>query len=398
MRNKIISLLLIIGSVFFVVGCGTESDKTKNSKTETKKDSVKVKVAEPKISFNRKYDDLARFIAGMPANPGCTIDSAHLKNKEWIKFSKSMEDKWGKYDSTRLKTISDWSKKEITGKSNPFTLFYPFSGPDFLNATIFFPAADTLVLIGLEPRGKTPQINTFSGDSLSKYLNEMERSLFSILNFSFFRTNSMKVDLQSEDVNGTTPVMMLFLARTGHVISDIQLIYIDKKGNIVHDSTATADSIKTKGVEITFTNKDETKAKKLFYYSIDLKDAGLKKTTPEFLTYINHLGTVTTFLKSASYLMHKTYFSVIRSAILNQSDVVLQDDSGIPLSFFTDANWENKFYGTYSKPIPMFSKCFQEDLKNAYSDPTKVKPLDFGIGYQWRKNQSNLLLTTKKKK
>ena len=385
--------IMLIGSTFFISGCGNQAEKTTEAKTEVKKDSVKV---EPKISFDRKYNDIARFIAGMQAEQGSVVDASFLQNKEWLKFSKNMDSKWGKYDSTRVTKISTWSKKEIAGKENPFTLFYPFSGPDFLNAEIFFPAADTMVLVGLEPRGKIPQVNSFSNDSLSKYLNEVERSLYAILNFSFFRTISMKVDLNKEDVNGTTPVMMLFLDRTGNSIKDVQLIYVDKSGKIVHDTT-TSDAIKTKGVEITFTHKDEKDIKKLFYFSVDLSDAGLKKKTPEFVTFIDHLGTVSTFLKSASYLMHKTYFSVIRSIILKQSDLVLQDDSGIPIRFFTASEWENKLYGTYTKPIPMFSNCFQPDLKDAYSDPTKVKLLDFGIGYQWHKNKSNLLMSVKKK-
>lgn len=156
--------------------------------------------------------------------------------------------------------------------------------------------------------------------------------------------------------------------------------------------------IKTKGVEITFANNDDKRLRKLFYFSVDLSDGGLKNKAPEFLTFIDHLGRVSTFLKSASYLMHKTYFSVIRSVILKQSDLVLQDDSGIPVHFFDETEWDNKFYGAYTKPIPMFSNSFQEDLKKAYSDSLHVKALDFGIGYQWHLNKSNLQLSVKKKK
>ena len=397
MYNKIISTLLLGGSIFFLAGCGSPEVKTEATKTEAKKDSVKADSAQTKISFDRKYNDIARFIAGMKEDPGTVIDSSFLKNKEWLKFSQNMESKWEKYDNTRMKKISLWTKKEIPAKQEPFTLFYPFSGPDFLNAEIFFPTADTLVLVGLEPRGKAPEITAALKDSLPKYLNEVERSLYAILNFSFFRTNSMKVDLQSEDVNGTTPVMMLFLERTGNNVMDVQSIYIDKSGKIIHDTT-TSGMIKTKGVEITFANNDDKRLRKLFYFSVDLSDGGLKNKAPEFLTFIDHLGRVSTFLKSASYLMHKTYFSVIRSVILKQSDLVLQDDSGIPVHFFDETEWDNKFYGAYTKPIPMFSNSFQEDLKKAYSDSLHVKALDFGIGYQWHLNKSNLQLSVKKKK
>ncbi|MBI3502160.1 MAG: hypothetical protein HY063_10220 [Bacteroidetes bacterium] len=389
--------ILFFTTAIIFSNCGNE--KTCEQKKELKKDSFAkdtlVKTEKKKI-YERKYNDIARFIAGMPADSNSTLDSSLLVDKEWQKFSKNMEARWQKYDSTRLQKISAWAKKEIPD-SVSHTLFYPFSGPDFLNAEIFFPNSDTMVLVGLEPRGKIPVIRKNSSDSLEKYLNEVERSLNSILNFSFFRTLSMKKDLEQKEVNGTIPVMLLFLVRTGNFIENIQMIYLAPSGKIIY-SDAEADSIKTQGVEITFHKTGEEKPRILFYFSVDLSDAGVKNKTPQFVSFVNELGTVTTFLKSASYLMHKNYFSVIRSLILKQSDLLLQDDSGIPLKFFSDSIWNNKFYGTYTGTIPMFSAHKQEDLVKAYQDKTNVKSLEFGIGYRWHKNESNLMLSKKKKK
>jgi hypothetical protein len=94
--------------------------------------------------------------------------------------------------------------------------------------------------------------------------------------------------------------------------------------------------------------------------------------------------------------MHKAYFSQIRKIILDQSYSILEDDSGIPLKFFKPDKWDIKLYGKYVGPIKLFETHFQDDLDSLYNIPNKVKPLPFGIGYQFRYGQSNLLLAIKK--
>ena len=94
--------------------------------------------------------------------------------------------------------------------------------------------------------------------------------------------------------------------------------------------------------------------------------------------------------------MHKPYFSIIRDFILSESKSVLQDDSGIPFKFLNEGKWDLTIYGSYTVPIPMFKPFYQDDLKKAVSDSSKVKKLPFGIGYNWRLGQSNLLVAKKK--
>jgi hypothetical protein len=195
--------------------------------------------------------------------------------------------------------------------------------------------------------------------------------------------------------------MMFFLARTDHRIINLKYVAVNDEGKII-DATNANDSTSKKvdGIEITFTGKDSDNEKKLYYFSADVSDPALKKARG-FITFASNLKPAVTYLKSASYLLHKTYFSAMRSSILNNSAYILQDDSGIPLRFFNDSTqWKLSFYGFYDKPIPMFGNLYQEDLKNAY-DPQKntaVKPLSFGIGYSYRNNKSNLMLAQKLQK
>lgn len=384
------------------VSCQTE---TKQVTAEQKKDTVivvkdtiqKDTVAEATIA-NRYYNDLARFIGGLPLLPESTIDSNLVKKKEWKLFSESFNKKWQKFESTRLSSVKNWQKKELKDV-NPKTLFYPFSGPDVLNAHAFFPKAEEFILVGLEPVGSLPNLKdkTFT-DSLSNYYDKINQSLYAILNFSFFRTLSMKDDLTNDELNGTLHLMMLFLERTNNQISDVNYVSVDTSGSLQYytqafDSTST---VKNKGVEIQFIDTDST-MKKLYYFSINLHDSGFKKNKG-FKKFISDKTEVTAYLKSASYLMHKSYFSAIRNLILEKSKSVLQDDSGIPYKYFEKEKWDVTLYGSYSAPIPMFDVHTQEDLKLKYSeDSLKIQRLNFGIGYSYKgENKSNLLLGKRK--
>jgi hypothetical protein len=100
---------------------------------------------------------------------------------------------------------------------------------------------------------------------------------------------------------------------------------------------------------------------------------------------------VTTYIKSASYLMHKSYFSTIRNTILAKSIAILQDDSGIPYRFFNKSKWAIRLYGTYDGPIELFKDHMEEDLKAAYE--RGAQPLTVRLGYG---KQSNMLLATRK--
>lgn len=61
-----------------------------------------------------------------------------------------------------------------------------------------------------------------------------------------------------------------------------------------------------------------------------------------------------TFFKSASYLPHRSDFSFIRKLVLDNSQAVLQDDTGIPYRYIDRGKWSVKSYGQYSRPYGSF--------------------------------------------
>ncbi|MBI3520125.1 MAG: hypothetical protein HY062_12335, partial [Bacteroidetes bacterium] len=320
------------------------------------------------------------------------------QSSDFKAFSKNFDKRWMAYDSSRLTNLRNFKENEISKiVKAQSTLFYPFSGPDILHAQTFFPEADKYVMIGLEPVGSFPNFKKEETDSLDAYFSKVNTSLNAILKFSFFRTQSMKNDLKNEEVDGTLHLLFLFLKRTGNLFCSAKPVTVDSLGNI--DYVASFDALKklktnTRGVEIKFVDIHK-QPKTLYYFSLNAADGGLKYNKG-FTAYLKNLGTVNTYLKGASYLMHKNYFSMIRSIILNQSQHVIQDDSGIAFHYFLEDShqWAYSFFGQYLKPIPMFKEFYQKDLDSLYKKQGS-KPIGFGIGYNFKDKNSNFMIASK---
>ena len=89
------------------------------------------------------------------------------------------------------------------------------------------------------------------------------------------------------------------------------------------------------------------------------------------------------------HLLHKPHFAAVRKLLLNNSAIILQDDSGIPLTYFEAMKWRLQPFGRYAGPISLFTNFYQPRMAALFQS---ASPLEFGIGYQWRKNELNLLL------
>ncbi|MDF2449381.1 MAG: hypothetical protein K0R26_1885 [Bacteroidota bacterium] len=348
------------------------------------------------VATNDTLNALANVIAGI-SDTGLIYQ--YIQNStDFRAFSKNFNKRWNTFDSTRLMNLRKFRGDEIAKiVEKQSTLFYPFSGPDILHAQAFFPDADRYVLIGLEPVGSLPDFKKDGSDSLENYFEKVNTSLNAILKFSFFRTQSMKNDLKNEEVDGTLHLLVLFLKRTGNQLVSVKPVTVDSLGELKYvNSFPELKKLKsnTRGVEIKFIDNG-IKLKTLCYFSVNAADAGLR-SNKGFVSYLNKMGTINTYLKGASYLMHKNYFSTIRNVILDQSNHVIQDDSGIALHYFLedDHQWQYAFFGQYLKPIPMFAAFYQKDLDSLYKHQGS-KPIGFGIGYNFKDRNSNFMIATK---
>src|SRR4029453_17775473 len=110
-------------------------------------------------------------------------------------------------------------------------------------ATSFFPNASTCVLAGLEPVGEVPDLTSLSSFAINEELQNLEVSTGSLFNFIFFITKNMKPQLRDGPVYGASPILYVFLARTGKTIHAVDFVNLDKNGDLhLSDEVPDADA------------------------------------------------------------------------------------------------------------------------------------------------------------
>jgi hypothetical protein len=305
----------------------------------------------------------ARFLAGLAPLPGLE------PSVEWKTYAEAETDRW-KSTQPRVKAMQDWSAKELSGLLHAeYTLFYPFGGPDALHAMALFGGAKRIVLVGLEPVGALPDPTS----PPAGFFGRLGAALADVHRLTFFRTHEMSTDFQRE---GVLASLVATVARMGGQVSSVQ---------------GAQSSVVPPAARIDWqTASGETR--RLDYVQADLSNAGLKNL-PSFVSAIHGLAPCVTFVKAASYLLAEQRFSVLRQAILDDSSIVLQDDTGVPFRHF-DERWATRFFGRYEAPGAPFEERRQPNLESAFQAHTPAA-LPFGIGYHVQPSRSSLLLASK---
>lgn len=334
-------------------------------------------------------NDAARYLAGLPVLPGSSI-IALAQQPTWQAHARAMNQAFVQLEQRQLNNIRVFRAENIAPVTQQsHTCLYLFSGPDFLYADAMFSDCSTFVLQGLEPLVPLPDLSTVSPAALAGTLQNIEISLNTILSFSFFKTKDMREDFGRSQLKGVLPAIFVFLARTGKEVNGVEYISLDKAGAVVQGFQGA-----TRGAKISFTDPATGSAKVLYYFTSDLSDDALKRN-PGLLRFCEGLGPSNSLLKAASYLLHEGGFETVRNFLLQNSAAVLQDDSGIPVHYFTPDKWTLRFFGIYTGPIDLFKKFFQPDLRQYYA-ASSPKPLTFGFGYRWSSRTSTMILAVKK--
>ncbi|MEP7030338.1 MAG: hypothetical protein ABI830_05330 [Pseudolabrys sp.] len=332
-------------------------------------------------------DDTARYIAGMPV-PDSSPLTPLTKDRGWQQHAGALDQAFAAIEKRQLAPIRTWVAANM--KSPQPTLYYMFSGPDFLYANAFFPDAKTYVLAGLEPTGEIPDLLKMHRGAAVPGLAHLHNSIRTLLAVSFFITKEMRENLGDSGLRGTIPILYVFLARSGKTIRDVDLVLIDEDGN---DRPNTGRGVKSAahGVKIKFTGADGGE-RTLYYFKTDLANGVVNKSG--FLKFLEKLGPANSFAKSASFLMHSGNFSQIREFLLTHSSAILQDDSGVPLKAFDMQKWALQPYGRFAGPNGLFPESHQPKIAELFKKGSPGK-LEFGFGYSWRPGDSNLLLAIK---
>jgi hypothetical protein len=330
-------------------------------------------------------DDTAKFLAGMMPSADSPLMPL-TGDPSWQRHAKFFDTAFAQLEQRQISRIRAWSETNLAAPRP--TMLYFFSGPDFLYANAFYPKATTYVLAALEPPGSVPDLTRLPRGGIGAALYNLERSMGAILSFSFFITKQMKVDLRANEVNGTLPLLYVFLARSGKTVKSVSPVAVDEQG-AVHTAGESAGAGAVRGARIMFAGSDGVE-KTLYYFSTDLSNPGVKASG--FLKFCATLAPGNSLIKSASYLLHSGNFTTARDFLLANSATIIQDDSGIPLSYYSQKKWRFFPFGRYAGPIAEFPGRFQESYAELFR---RAEPIDFGIGYRWRTHESNLLLSVR---
>jgi hypothetical protein len=374
--QRLIYALLITGGLF---ACNTTSDKDTTDKPKTEEEPKK---EEPKVAIDEYATLRAQMMAGVEISNKGEYDSLlnlPATKQHYQDFNKA----WKKLEDNHLSKLRVWQEKQMTDitKQEGNTLFYPFSGPDFLNAYLFFPNCDTYLMFGLEDPGKLVDLKNMPPN----YFASLRNAMSEITERNYFITSRMGGQLWGK---GVLPIVNIFMARTSNKIVKIERFYLEKDGTAKHfpledEKGEAAKGKPIVGITIEFINEKRSKSQRIYYVGTDVADEKMKAKM-ELATFIKSFKNKVTFIKSASYILHNANFDIMRRIVLDNTKAVLQDDTGVRYSEYIKEGWKVKLYGKYARPIRDFGGfTFQPELDKAFKADSTVEKINFTFGYHW---------------
>lgn len=362
-----------------------------------------------------RVNSAARLLAGLPPTYPGHFDLA--ESRAWKEHSAAMREAWSKVIAGRVSAMTAWRNAAIestcpAGK----TLLYPFSGPDFFNAYWMFPACENYVLFGLEHIGDVPGLDVISERDLGRLLGDVRTSVSDLLDRNYFITENMSRQLRTSQLRGVVPLLIIPMALSGveilrivpHDLSHLQRERTVTAGSELTKSAGAVPAVmatgrqktqrqrplrQMRGITIEFRTRGSSTVQRLHYFTLDATDNGLEHY-PEFIDYLNGLAPTNTFMKAASYLLHSRKFRKLSQTLLEVSDFLVQDDTGLPYKLLRSQQWDMRLYGAYSTPIPPFERAFQPLLDRDYR-ASRPDPLPFDFGYNYsdkRENRANVMV------
>ena len=304
-------------------------------------------------------------------------------------YMKFFDREWARLQRNSIGHIPEWATANITSKAKTTdTVFYPFGGPDIAYALSFFPSAREYILVGLEPIGNFNDVK--SAVSNSKSFEQIKRSLFTYLRGGYFITSEMGETLSNKFLRGTLYLILLELSAFDFEIKNVEDLSIDSLGEEIIRGHNMLDCIK-----ITCRKRGESDWRYVYYIRADLSDSN--KAIENLFNFMKK-RTFHTFLKSASYAIWDRTLTGIRQFVLDNSQFILQDDTGVPFSSF-DKKWNRYAFGSYTEPtLSYFRKGYKQPHMAKFFEKNQQASIPFKIGYGFYQARPNLLLAVPQNK
>ena len=367
-------------------------EKKDSNSSEEKKSKVKID-----YQVDSLYNTYAQRVAAKDTTPFNDIDQSSL-----VSFYHLQNDKINPIIENRLSLITNWNQSILSRNivSDSSSVFYPFSGADFIHAYYLYPKASEYFMSAIENIGDIVDVTKLNKVEFFEYVKDFDTVMRDIYMRSYFITKNMEEDFSKKTkINGVLPILLWSAAMTNHDIIHVKYFIVDSNFGKKYVDLSARNNNKL-SVEIKLFDKTNNKFQLLNYYSADLSNNGLRNSSKSLKFMKNYISDSSNgFVKSASYLMHyDSTFSTIQQLVLNKNMYLVQDDTGVPFKKFDLTKWNIELYGVYEKPIKDFSETlYQKSLDDAYKNSKYYKGgLKFSLGYHWSSKNQNQLVAIKK--
>jgi hypothetical protein len=154
--SSFIAVLLVTSS------CGNSGndDKTGTNNAGNTQPAAEIKADEV-------FDGFARLISGNTEKLPANIDPTYYDS-----FSKQLNQKLVEIGKSRLSPITNWNETALkrNSKSDTTSVFYPFSGGDFLHVNSLYPNANHYVMMAQESVGSIPDMTKMDKVQTREYI------------------------------------------------------------------------------------------------------------------------------------------------------------------------------------------------------------------------------------
>jgi hypothetical protein len=314
-----------------------------------------------------------------------------------------------------LKSGYDEYKKEWIDVAGPFlaklrpaglptTVVYPFGGGDLVTALATFPDATEITTISLEIAGDIRGIMKPDNKRLTTELATLREHLGKL----FLKAHSRTINLDIE-TRGAVPGEAAFTlaAMAIHGFEPLSYRYFEFNDDgsphwLTADDIAKAEKAGKKdrggpfaNAEIRFRKKGETTVRVFRHVAYDLSDANMKRF-PQLQKHLDMKpAKVSTMTKAASHLLwDDANFSIIRDWLMNHTDWMISDTTGVPPRIAKKFGFEQDYFGQYEYAEP-FGTVNNKDMNDFHEKFKGNAPIPFRYGYPDNKSHGHIVVTHK---
>ncbi|MDP8999779.1 MAG: hypothetical protein M3O46_06685 [Myxococcota bacterium] len=287
-------------------------------------------------------------------------------------------------------------------KDLPSVVVYPFGGGDLASALATFPDATEITTISLEPAGDIRPIDTLPAFLLDRELAVHRSHLERLFEKAHSRTDNLEKESKTE-LPGEVLFALAALVVHGDEPVSLRYFRLGPDGSIAYVTQADIDAAKTPNDRHALLASAELRFRKagiadapvrvLRHISFNLDDFHLK-ADGSLLAYLSPKGKIAAMTKAASHLLWSDHFALIRRWLLDHTDWMISDSTGIPPRFATPAGFIQDTFGTFNGPAPfgLLDDRDAADVRKLFA-AQKGRDPGFRYGYPDKDGHGHIIVT-----